>query len=173
MISKGGYGGGNLKYKSKKVEAKSTDKKTVQLIEDGKQLGELIYKNWFSLKAEVRLSNGDLYEINPVGFFGTSITVTKGTVEIANLKMNWSGHIVFAFKNGEEFVFKAKGNFYGKYIIENKEGEMIIQFNPKFNWSKLDYNYDITYDKRPQDILFVLLGVYASNYFIAAMSGTM
>ena len=48
----------------------------------------------------------------------------------------------------------------------------IKTFDPKFNWSKFHYNYEIAYDEKPQNILLVLLGVYASNYFIASMSGT-
>ena len=156
------------------MEAKSTDKKTLQLTENGQQLGELIYENLFSLKAEINLTNSDLYEVQPVGIFGTSITVTKNGTEIANLKMNWRGQIVFSFQDGQEFVLKAKGMFFhNKYIIENKDEEKLLQFDPKFNWSKFDYNYDIIYDKNPQDILLVLLGVYASNYFIASMSGAM
>ena len=135
-------------------------------------LGELIYESLFSLKVEIRLTNSELYEIKPVGIFGTSITVTKNGIEIANLKMNWRGQIVFSFQDGQEFVLKAKGMFFhNKYIIENKDEEKLLQFDPKFNWSKFDYNYDITYDKKPQNILLVLLGVYASNYFIASMSG--
>ena len=153
------------------MEAISTDRKTFQLIDNGQKLGELIYENLFLLKADIKLTNGELYEIKTVGIFGTSIAVTKNGMEIANLKMNWRGQIVFSFHDGQEFVLKAKGIFYNKYIIENREEEKLIQFDPKFNWSKFDYNYDITYDKKPRDILFVLLGVYASNYFIAVMSG--
>ncbi len=153
------------------MEAKSTDRKTFQLIEDGQQLGELIYENLFFLTAEIKLANSEIYEIKPVGFFGTIISVTKSGTEIANLKMNWRGQIVFNFHGGQEFVLKAKGIFHTKYIVENKDEEKLIQFDPKFNWSKFNCNYDITYDKKPQDILFVLLGVYASNYFIATMSG--
>ena len=154
------------------MEAKSTDRKTLQLTENGQQLGELIYENLFSfLKAEIKLTNSDLYEVNPAGVFGTSITVTKNGTEIANLKMNWRGQIVFSFQDGQEFILKAKGIFHNKYILENKDQEKLIQFDPKFNWSKFDYNYDIVYDKKPQDILLVLLGVYASNYFIASVSG--
>ena len=152
------------------MEAKSTDKKTFQLSENGQLLGELIYESLFSHKAEIKLTK-DLYDIKPIGVFGTSIAVTKNGAEIANLKMNWRGQIVFSFQDGQEFVLKAKGTFNNKYIIENKDEEKLIQFDPKFNWSKFDYNYDITYDKKPQNILLVLLGVYASNYFIACMSG--
>ena len=156
------------------MEAKSTDKKTLELTENGQQLGELIYESLFSLKAEIKLTNSDRYEVKPAGIFGTSITVTKNGAEIANLKMNWRGQIVFSFHDGQEFVLKAKGMFFhNKYIIENKAEEKLLQFDPKFNWNKFDYNYDITYDKKPQDILLVLLGVYASNYFIASMSGAL
>ena len=155
------------------MEAKSTDRRTLQLTENGQQLGELIYENLFSLKAEIKLTNSDLYEVYPIGVFGTSITVTKNGTEIANLKMNWRGQIVISFQDRQEFVLKAKSIFFdNKYILENKDEEKLIQFDPKFNWSKFQYNYNITYDEKPQDFLFVLLGVYASNYFIASMSGT-
>ncbi|MGK2865018.1 MAG: hypothetical protein ACSLE0_24020 [Chitinophagaceae bacterium] len=153
------------------MEAKSTDKKTFQLIENGQQLGELIYENLFFLHAEIKLTNSEVYEIKPVGLFQTSITVTKNGNEIANLKMNWSGHIVFTFQDGQVYVLKAKSMFHPKYIVENSDKEKIIQFDPKFNWNKFHYNYDITYNEKPQDILFVLLGVYASNYFITIMTG--
>ncbi len=153
------------------MEAKSTDRKSLQLTENGQQLGELIYENMFLLKATIKLPNSDLYEVYPVGVFSTSITVTKNGIEIANLKMNWRGHIVFTFQDRQELVLKAKGAFYNKFIIENKDEEKLIQFDPKFNWSKFDYNYDITFGEKPQGILLVLLGVYASNYFIATMSG--
>ncbi|WKZ76210.1 MAG: hypothetical protein QY303_05185 [Vicingaceae bacterium] len=153
------------------MEAKSTDKKTFQLTDNGQQLGELHYESLFSHKAQIKLTNADTYDIKPVGVFGTSITVTKNGTEIANLKMNWRGQIVFTFQDGQEFLFKAKGAFLNKYTIDNKDGENEILLDPKFEWSKFNYSYNISYDKKPQDILFVLLSVYASNYFIASMSG--
>jgi hypothetical protein len=153
------------------MEAKSIDKKTFQVTENGQLIGELTYENFIMLKAEIKLANSEHYEIKPVGFFGTSITVTKNETEIANLKMNWRGQIVFTFQDRQEYIFKAKGLFLNKFTIENKEEDTLIQFDPKFEWSKFNYNYNISYDKKPEDILFVLLGVYASNYLIATMSG--
>ncbi|MGB4205735.1 MAG: hypothetical protein WBJ84_08970 [Bacteroidales bacterium] len=153
------------------MEARLTDKKTFQLTDDGQPLGELHYKSLFSFKAQIKLTNGNTYDIKPVGIFGTSITVTEGGKEVANLKMNWVGQIVFTFQEGQEFLFKAKGAFLNKFIISNKDDENIILLNPKFEWSKLNCSYNISYDKKPQDILLILLSVYASNYFIASMSG--
>ncbi len=149
-----------------------TDNKTFRLSENDQFLGELAYKSIFSYKAEITLTNSDHYDIKSVGFFGTSIAVTKNEMEIANLKMNWKGQIVMTFQDEQEFVFKAKGVFHNKYVIENKEEEELIRFDPAFNWGKFNYNYEISYDKKPQDILFVLLGVYAANYYIAAVAGS-
>jgi hypothetical protein len=160
------------KHKQKDyMKVECTDKKTFQLIDNGQLLGQLTYKNLFSYKAEITLANSEYYEIKSVGFFGTSIIITKNETEIANLQMNWKGQIVMTFQDGRVFVFKAKGGFHNRYVIENKAEEKLIQFDPKFNWGKFNYNYDISYDKKPEDILFVLLGIYASNYYIAAMSG--
>lgn len=153
------------------MEAKSTDNKSFQLTENGKLLGELIYENLFFHKAEIKLTNSELYEIKQVDFWGTRIAVTKSGIEIASLVMNWRGQIVITFLEGQEFILKLDGLFHSKYIIENKDGEKIMQLDPKFNWKKFNYNYDILYDKKTEDILFVLIGIYASNYFIAAMSG--
>jgi hypothetical protein len=107
------------------MKIECTDKRTFQLTDNGQSVGQLTYKSLFSYNAEITLPNSDHYQIKPVGFFGTSITVTKNETEIANLKMNWKGQIVMTFQNSHEFVFKAKGAFLDKYFIENKEEEKL------------------------------------------------
>ena len=154
------------------MKVECTDNKIFRLTDNEHLLGELAYKSLFSYKAEITLTNSDHYDIKSVGFFGTSIAVTKNEMEIASLKMNWKGQIVITFHDDQEFVFKAKGAFHNNYVIENKEEQELIRFDPKFNWGKFNYNYEISYDKKPQDILFVLLGVYAANYYIAAVAGS-
>jgi len=155
------------------MEAKSIDKKTFQLIENNQLLGELVYENIFFSKAEIRFPNSETVQIIPVGIFRTTTTVTKNGTLIAKLKMNWYGQIVITFQDGEEFVLKGKGMFYNKYIVENKDRETLIEFDPKFDWKKFRYNYNITYNKIPENVLLILLGVYASNYTIASLSGSM
>ena len=93
------------------MEARSINRKTFQLTENGQLLGELVYKNLFFLSGKIKLSNSDVFEIKPVGIFGASFKVTKNETEIANLRMNWRGRIVFTFQDGQEFVLKAKGVF--------------------------------------------------------------
>lgn len=157
------------------MEAQSTDKKSFQLTENGQLLGELIYEDLFFLNAEIKLASLDVFKINPVGFFQTSINVRKNETEIAKLVMNWRGEIVITYQDGQEYILKLNKFFFGKYIIENKKKEKIIQFDPKFNWREFNYSYNIAYniedDNKPKDALLLLIGVYAVNYFIACMSG--
>jgi hypothetical protein len=156
------------------MEINSLDKKSFQLTENGEQLGELIYENMLYFKAKIKLQNLELYELAPVGFFGTSIAVTKNGVKVASLVMNWSGQIIITFQDGEDYVIQLNGLFNNKFILENKYQEKLIQLEPKFNWREFHYNFNITYainTNKPQDYLLLLLSVYAANYFIATISG--
>ena len=154
------------------MKVECTDNKTFRLTDNEQLSGELAYKSLFSYTAEITLDHSDHYQITSVDFFGTSMAVTKNESEIANLKMNWKGQIVMSFQDGQEFLFKAKGVFHNQYVIENKEEEELIRFDPKFSWGKFNYNYEISFDKKPPNLLFVLLGVYAANYYIAAVAGS-
>lgn len=155
------------------MEATSINKKTIQLTENGKLSGELIYENIFLSKAEIRLANSDSYQINPIGVFRSTTVVTKNKIVIAQLKMNWRGQILLSFQDGQEYTLKGIGTFYSKYNIESKDHQKLIELEPKFNWRKLAYNYTITYNKKPEDILLILLAVYACNYTISTMAGVL
>lgn len=155
------------------MEAKSINNSIFQLTENGLQLGELIYESIFSTKAEIKLPNSEPYEVKQIGIFDSSIIVSKNGAEIAKLAMNWRGQITFNFHDGQEFILKAKGFLGNKFVLENKNEEKLIEFDPQLNWKKLNYNYDIITENQSQSILLVLLGVYAANYFMASMSGAM
>ena len=100
------------------MEARSINRKTFQLTENGQLLGELVYKNLFFLSGKIKLSNSDVFEIKPVGIFGASFKVTKNGTEIANLRMNWRGRIVFTFHDGQEFVLKRKVYFTTNTLLK-------------------------------------------------------
>lgn len=157
------------------MNAHSIDKKTFQLTDNHQLLGEIIYENLFFLNAEIKLASSEVFKVKPIGLFQTSINVTQNEVEIAKLAMSWRGEIVISYKNCEEYVLKLNKFFYGKYIIENKKEEKIIQLDPIFNWREFQYTYNIDYkitdNNNSKDPLLLLLGVYAANYFIACMSG--
>ena len=157
------------------MNAHSKDRTTFLLSDNDQLLGELIYETPFYLKAEIKISNTETYKLAPVGFFGTSVSVTKDGNEIAKLSMSWNGKIIITFQDDREYALKLSGLFQSKMILENKNQENVIQFEPKFNWREFYCKYDITYDiennNEPKDKLLLLLGVYAANYFIATISG--
>lgn len=93
-------------------------------------------------------------------------------MEVANMQMNWKENIIISFQNGQEYILKATGTFLNKYVLEDKDQQKIMLLHPDFNWAKFSYNYSITYDNPPQDILLVLLAAYSANYYIAAISSS-
>ena len=155
------------------MQVKCSDKKTFNLFSNDQVVGVLDYKDSFFLKADLEIPGSGQYEIRPQGIFGTRINVTKNEIETATLKMNWKGQVVISFPYGQEYVLKSKGFFQNIYVLENDMGESLLQFEPKFNWSKSTYSYTLSYDKAPREILLVMLALYAANYFIAMMTGTM
>lgn len=158
------------------MQANSTDKKTFQLTDEGRLIGEIIYQTMFFLKADIKIPNSEDYKILPVGFFKTSIIVTQQDAEIARLVMNWKGQIVITFYDGQEFLLKLNGVFKNNYSVENQDGEKLITLIPKFNWGSFQYNYEISSElntnQNHNNSLLLALSVYATNYFIAAMSGS-
>ena len=154
------------------MKIQCTDTKTFELIDGSEKLGQINYDSLFSYKAHIVMGNNE-YKITPIGFFSTTISVTNNDTEIANMQMNWKGHIIISFQNEQEYIVKATGTFLNKFVVEDKDHQKLILFDPNFNWSKFSYNYDVTFDNKPQDILLVLLATYSANYYMSAMAGTM
>ena len=154
------------------MKIQCTDTKTFELIDGSEKLGQINYDSLFSYKAHIVVGN-DEYKINPIGIFSTTIAVTKNDLEVANMQMNWKENITISLKNGQEYILKATGTFGNKYVNEDKDQQKILLLDPDFNWSKFSYNYNISFDNKPQDILLVLLTTYSANYYLSAMAGTM
>ncbi|RRN77704.1 hypothetical protein EIM50_18260 [Pseudoxanthomonas sp. SGD-10] len=153
------------------MEALSTNRKNFHLTDDdGELLGEITYTDFLFMKADITLAN-TTYKVGPADFFGTRISVKTNDIEVASVAMNWHGHIVIAFKSAEELILKATGIFRHKYVLENRSGEKLMQLDPRINWNMLDWNYSISYDEKPKNILLVLVTIYAANYIITTMSG--
>ena len=106
-----------------------TDKKTFELTDNSEKLGHITYDGLFSFKANATVGN-DNYRITSIGIFGTTISVTKNGAEVANMKMNWKGNIIISFQNGQEFILKTTGTFLSKYVLEDKDQQKLMLFDP-------------------------------------------
>ena len=49
--------------------ANSANTKNFSLISDNKEVGELLYKKWYSFEAEIVLTNGQQYQLESKGFW--------------------------------------------------------------------------------------------------------
>lgn len=151
------------------MEIKCTSSKTFELTEGSEKLGQVTYDSMISFKACATIGN-DHYQLTPAGIFSTLISVTLHDMELASLKMNFKGHVIISFQNGQDFILKPTGPLMTKYALEDKNQQKLMLLHPDVNWAKLGYNYSISYDHQPQDLLLVLLATYAANYYIASMS---
>lgn len=93
------------------MNAHSKDRKTFLLSDNDQLLGELIYETPFYLKAEIKMPDTETYKLAPVGFFGTSVSVTKDGNKIVSLSMSWNGKIIITFQDGREYALKLSGLF--------------------------------------------------------------
>jgi hypothetical protein len=127
-------------------KVKSTDTRKFSLTQNDIILGDLTYEKWFSFTSEIILADNSRYQIEPKGFWGTTIEVRDEKNILLDFKMNWNGNIIIntKFDNVENhFVFKPKGIFKSTYALFDTEGQEILVIQPDFKWSKFNYDYDV------------------------------
>ncbi|TCV12581.1 hypothetical protein EDC17_102333 [Sphingobacterium alimentarium] len=124
------------------MEARSTDRKVFTITHQDNSIGQICYKNYFYVRAEIIISESNKYEIKPKGAFGTSLSVIDmaNKNEVALLAMTWSGEIHISFKNQKEYVIKLNNFFSNQFFLENPQGDKLILIKSKFNWEKFHYH---------------------------------
>lgn len=150
----------------------STDSRNFCLTVNDIQVGELIYKNWFSFKAQIILNNRDTYELIPKGFFDASIELRKGDEVLMSFKMVWKGVAIKVFHKGQEYKYLLKNNTWElgyNYTLLNEENKPIASIKSKYEWKKLKFDYNLEQlENLPENInsnLFHLTLVHAVNYY--------
>jgi hypothetical protein len=152
------------------MKVQCTDKKTCELLDEGKRLGRIIYEGFFSFKAELFVDQ-ERYVVTPKGFFNTTMSVDFRGREIATMTMSWKGYVVFSLQDGREYRLKPTGPFYNKFVLEDRDERKLLSLDPDFQWSKFNYNFNVLYEEAPEDLLLVLMAVYAAIFFMSGNSG--
>ena len=151
-----------------KYTAKGTHNRHFELLDANDfALGKLDYTSWFTIKSEITLQDGTVYNLASSNIWHTSIDVNSIDNTIASLKFNWKGQIVVSLQGGQTYMFKRKGFFNMHFGLFNEHEQEIIIVNQKFELAKLSFNYFIETDdnyKEGKDIVLVLLLVYCANY---------
>ena len=161
----------------KEYKVKSENIKHFSLTIDDREVGRLEYEKWFSFKARLLVEGAGNYDVEPKGFWGTTIELKQNEKSLLNFKLNWNGHIIIhtQFDQTErDFILKHKGILKDSYVLLNREEEQLLVIQPNFKWTKFKYDYHISttdeFDHFSFSVPMLLTTIHCVNYYMAMMS---
>ncbi len=160
-------------------QAKSNNSLTFDLLKDNKLIGKLSYESWFKFNAVVEIADNSKYQVEPKGFWGTTIELRDGEKVLLKFKMNWNGEIVIQtyFNDFEKgYIFKHRGIFKESFILTNQEGNELLVMKPHLKWNTMNFEYKITTSEifeNPSDNshkeILLMISLHCANYYMAMM----
>lgn len=160
-------------------KAKSDQSLVFELIKNEKTIGKLTYKSWFKFSAVIEILNSK-YEVEPKGFWGTTIEVKDGSRILLKFTMNWNGDIVVQtyFKNVEkDYFFKHRGVFKESYTLIDQNGTELLVMKPDLKWHTMNYEYQITtsdtFDAFSDKEILLMTSLHCANYYMSMMMAAM
>ncbi|MDR6403301.1 MULTISPECIES: hypothetical protein [Chryseobacterium] len=160
-------------------QAKSINSLYFEVTNNDKLIGKLIYKNWFKFSAEIEILNSK-YQIEPKGFWGTTVELRDGGNVLLKFTMNWNGDIVVHtyFNNIEkDYVFKYRGIFKDSFALTDEHGTELLIMKPNFKWNSLNYEYQITttdaFENFSQKGTLLINSLHCANYYMSMMMSAM
>lgn len=158
------------------VTSKSTFSFDVQ--KEEQFIGNLSYKSWFQFNATIKMANKLSYEIEPKGFWRTTIELKEGEKVLLQFKMNWNGEIVVQsyFDELEKgYVFKHRGFFKESFVLTDQEGKELLVMKPQIKWKNMNYEYQVTtadtFETAPEKEILLMAALHFANYYMTMMSG--
>ncbi len=155
----------------------STDSKQFTLADGDKVLGKLVYESWFSFKADITLADQSSFQVEPKGFWGTTIQVKRHNEVVADFRMNWKGQILLHnFLDGADdfYILKQKGFLKSGYVLSTDKEDELMCFLPKFKWTKARFDHQVessnTFETLAHKDFLLLVGTHCINYFIAVVA---
>ncbi|MBC6698267.1 hypothetical protein [Hymenobacter sp. BT190] len=160
-------------------QVKSDSTRTFTLREAGTVLGELTYTEWFSFKASLTLPGGVSLQIEPKGFWGTTIELKEQAEVRLSFKMHWNGNILLKSRLGgvnQAFVLKNRSMLKNEYVLLHKSGQELLLIRPDFKWNSANYDYTISSTEEFEALaakhVLLLIAVHCTNYYLTMMTST-
>jgi len=154
-------------------QAKSNKSFSFEVTKDDRLIGKLSYKSWFKFNAVIEIANSN-YQVEPKGFWGTTIELKDGEKVLLKFKMNWNGEIVVLtyFTNLEQgYIFKHRGVFKDSFILIDQEGFELLVMKPHWKWNKMNYEYQITtsdsFDTFSNKEILLMNSLHCANYYMS------
>lgn len=156
--------------------AKSNNSLSFEVTHDDWLVGKLTYKNWFSFNAEIE-TLGHSYQVEPKGFWGTTIELKDNERVLLKFRMNWNGEIVVqTYFDGvkEGFLFKHRGIFKDSFVLTDQHGTELFVMKPHLKWSTLNYEYQITasesFEVLSHKEILLLNSLHCANYYMSMIA---
>lgn len=155
-------------------QAKSSNTLTFDLTQGNQSIGKLSYKSWFKFNALAELRNNSNYQIEPKGFWGTTIEVKDNDQVLVQFNMNWNGEIVIqthvsGIENG--YVFKHRGVFKESFLLIDQSGAELLVMKPHLKWSLMTYEYQIatadSFESSSNKDLLLITTIHCANYYMS------
>jgi len=157
-------------------KVKSKNSLIFELVEKETLIGTLTYKSWFRFNAEVEILHSK-FQIEPKGFWGTTIELKEGEKILLKFRMNWNGGIVIQtyfneVKSG--YIFKHRGIFKESFVLADENGTELLVTKPDLKWSTLNYEYQITtsdsFDTFFEKEILLMISLHCANYYMSMMT---
>ncbi len=159
-------------------QAKSSNSRTFELTQNDKSIGQLTYTSWFRFDALITMGNYKNFQIEPKGFWGTTIELKENENVLVKFKMNWSGEIVIqTYFDGQEkgYTLKHKGFFNESFLLVDQDEIELLMMKPHLQWFKRAYEYQIEtvdgFDRIPNKELLLMTTLHGANYYMSLASG--
>ncbi|WP_300689865.1 hypothetical protein [Chryseobacterium sp.] len=153
--------------------AKSVDSLSFEITKEEQLIGKLLYKNWFTFNAEIEIE-GRFYQVEPKGFWGTTIELKDHERVILKFRMNWNGEIVVqTYFDGikEGFLFKQRGVFKESFVLADQQGTELFVMKPLLKWSALTCEYQIITSEKFETIshkeIILINSLHCANYYMS------
>jgi hypothetical protein len=155
-------------------QAKSSSSLSFEVTKGDNLIGKLTYKSWFKFNAVMEISNHSSYQVEPKGFWGTTIELKDGEKVLVEFKMNWSGEIVVQthFNDVEKgYIFKQRGIFRETFILLDQDGVELLAMKPHLKWAKMNYEFQITtsdtFETYSKKEILLMNSLICANYFMS------
>lgn len=159
-------------------KANATNCQNFNLTFENQKIGELVYKKWYSFTAEILMTGGEKFKLEPIGFWDSKIELRDDTKTILEFRMGWKGILIKTQLNGKEetFLLVLKGLLSNKFVLLDTDKEELMVAETDFKWSKLNFDYSIettqSFDNFDKKELLLLTILHCINYYVAYISGT-
>jgi hypothetical protein len=154
--------------------ANSEKSKNFNLTFDNQEIGELIYKKWYSFDAETIMPDGIKYQLEPKSFWDSKIVLKDGSKTLLEFKKGWKGITIKTFFDNKEdnFLLKLSGLLSSKYVLIDTNKRELMVAETDFKWNKLNYDYKIEtapnfYNFNNKELMILTI-LHCINYYKAS-----